>query len=235
MLAHPVAVLVRSQLDTAQQMKNKGGFVPPTEQPCAEHLKVAATLLQNNMFLHSENTMNVAVADVIEHEFVPAARIHFEACIHQARSMVPEMRLRYHFVRTGHLAIYTDTLEQIRRENTFPELQRRSDKLTERCRTLGRPCLQKVTGVCDLYCGAEAVRSRYGSLMAMVAFKTGTSFHAVPMKGMLRTCEKMAMSSEWNPGSVLDVVRGAIECPSFSMMINLLRLRNPTPTPIPIT
>jgi hypothetical protein len=229
MLAHPVAVLVRSQLNAAQKIKNKELFVPPTERPRAEHLKVAATLLQNNMFLHGENTMNGAVADVIEDEFVPAARVHFEECTHQARSMVPEIRLRYHFVRKGHLAIYTETLEQIRRENTFPDLQRRSDKLTERCRALGRPYLQKATRVCDLYRGAEAVQIRYDNLMAMVASKTGTSFHAVLMKGMLRICEKMAMSPEWSSSAVLDVVRGAIECPNFSMMISLLRLLKSIP------
>ena len=78
--------------------------------------------------------------------------------------------------------------------------------------------------MCDLYCGAEAVRSRYVVLMTMVASKTSTHFHPTPLKGILRICEKLAMAPEWNPGTVLDVVRGAIECPSFSMMINVLRL-----------
>jgi hypothetical protein len=227
MLANPVAVLVRSELAEVMTVQNRDEFVPPTEQPCAEHLKVAATLLQNNMFVKGENTMDDGVAALIEQDFVPTAQAHFEACIHQARSMVSEMRLRYHSVRKGHLAIYTDTLKQIRRENTFPELQKRSDQLTERCRSLGRPCLQKAASVCDLYRGAEAVQGRYGRLMVMVASKTNTHFHVAPMKGLLRICEKLAMAPEWNVGAILDVVRGAIECPSFSMMINVLRLLNP--------
>ena len=150
--------------------------------------------------------------------------------------MVSEMRLRYHSVRKGHLDIYTDTLKQIRRENTFPELQKRSDKLAERCRSLGRPCLQKTASVCGLYCGAEAVQGRYDRLMAMVASKTNTHFHAAPRKGLLRICEKLAMAKERNVAAILDVVRGAIECQSFSMMINVLRLLYPIPNlnPVPI-
>ena len=117
MLADPVALLVRSELAEVTKIQNRDEFVPPTDQPCAEHLKVAAALLQNNMFVQGENTMDGGVAALIEQDFVPTAQAHFEACIHQARSMVSEMRLRYHFVRKGHLAIYTDTLEQIRCEN----------------------------------------------------------------------------------------------------------------------
>jgi hypothetical protein len=236
MLANPVAVLVLSELAEVTKIQNRDEFVPPTEQPCAEHLKVAATLLQNNMFVQGENTMVDSVAALIEQDFVPTAQAHFEACIHQARSMVSEMRLRYHAVRKGHLALYTDTLHQIRRENTFPVLQKRSDKLTERCRRLGRPCLQKAARVCDLYHGAEAVQGRFDRLMAMVASKTNTHFHAAPRKGLLRICEKLAMAKECNVGAILDVVRGAIECQSFSMMINVLRLLYPIPNlnPIPI-
>ncbi len=229
MMANPVTVLVRSELAEVSNLQNRNEFVPPTEQPCAEHLKVAAKLLQNNMFVKGENTMNDGVAALIEQDFVPTAQAHFEACIHQARSMISEVRLRYHLVRKGHLAMYTDTLKQIRRENTFPELQKRSDKLAERCKSLGRPSLQKAASVCDLYRGAEAVQGRYDRLMATVAAKTNTHFHVTPMKGLLRICEKLAMAREWNTGAVLDVVRGAIECPSFSMMINVLRLLNPIP------
>ncbi len=79
--------------------------------------------------------------------------------------------------------------------------------------------------MCDLYRGAEAVQGRYDRLMATVASKTNTRFHAATMKGLLRICEKLAMAPEWNVGAVLDVVRGTIECPSFSMMINVLRFR----------
>ncbi len=236
MLANPVAVLVLSELANVTKRQNRDEFVPPTEQPCAKHLKVAATLLQSNMFVQGENTMDDGVAALIEQDFVLTAQAHFEACIHQARSMVSEMRLRYHAVRKGHLALYTDTLHQIRRENTFPVLQKRSHKLTERCRSLGRPCLQKAASVCDLYRGAEAVQGRFDRLMAMVASKTNTHFHAAPRKGLLRICEKLAMAKERNVAAILDVVRGAIECQSFSMMINVLRLLYPIPNlnPVPI-
>ena len=129
MLGNPVAILVGSELEKAKNMKNRDDiFVPPTEQPCAKHLKMAATLLHNNMFLQGggEKTMNDSIGVVIEEVFVPVARAHFDACIQQAQNMVPEMRLRYQSVRQGHLAIYNDTLNQIRRENTFPGLQKRS-------------------------------------------------------------------------------------------------------------
>ncbi len=89
--------------------------------------------------------------------------------------------------------------------------------------------------MCDLYRGAEAVQGRYNRLMAMVALKTNTQFHAAPMKGLLRICEKLAMAPECNVGAVLDVVRGAIECPSFSMMMNVLRLLNPPPIPLSLS
>ncbi len=96
---------------------------------------------------------------------------------------------------------------------------------------LGRSCLQKAVSVCDLYRGAKAVQGRFDRLMAMVALKTNTHLHAAPGKGLLWICEKLAMVREWNVGVVLDVVRGAIECRSFSMMINVLRLLNPIPIP----
>ncbi len=89
--------------------------------------------------------------------------------------------------------------------------------------------------MCDLYRGAQAVQGRYDRLMAMVASKTNTQFHAAPMKGLLRICEKLAMAKECNIGAVLDVVRGSIECPSFSMMMNVLRLLNPPPIPLSLS
>jgi hypothetical protein len=223
-MLNPVVILARSNLVAAASIRNKIDFLPPQEQPRAGKLKFVARLLQDSMYINGESTMNVAVVEAIEDYFVPAAQAHFAECVDQAREMVPEMRDRYHEVRKGHLAIYADTLEQIRRENTFGQLQKRSDKLVSDCRHLGRPQEQKATNICDLYRGAEDVSSRYEALMALVASKTGTKFHSAPRKGLLRVCEKLAMAAEWKPEKVLDVVRGAIECPSFSVMINVLRL-----------
>jgi len=60
--------------------------------------------------------------------------------------------------------------------------------------------------------------------MASVASKTATKFHPAPQKGLLRICEKLALAPEWRPELVFGVTRGAIECPSFSMVISVLRL-----------
>jgi hypothetical protein len=210
-LLNPVAVLARSQLATAESIRNKDEFRPPQEQPRAEKLKWVASLLQDAMFKKGDRTMNEAVAGVIEEHFIPVAQAHFAECVEQARDMIPEMRGRYHDVRKGHLAIYQDTLDQIRGENAFAELQKRSDKLVEDCKKLNRRKEQKATSVCDLFNGAEAVATRYDALMASVASKTGTKFHSAPRKGLVRICEKLALASEWQPERVLDVTRGL--CP----------------------
>jgi hypothetical protein len=231
-LLNPTAILARSQLAVAASLHNKAEFLPPQEQPRAAKLKFVATLLQNSMLEDS------AIREVVDLHFIPAARAHFLECIEQARGMVPEMQKQYQEVRKGHLAIYKDTLGQIRRENTFVELQRRSEKLVKDCASLGRIQTQKAVSICDLYLGAELASTRYDTLMVDIASKTaGAVFHAAPRKGLLRVCEKLAlstgdadtlglttMSQEWHPERVLDVVRGAVECPNFSVMINVLRL-----------
>ena len=163
------------------------------------------------MFKKCEHTMNVAVAGVIEEHFIPVAQAHSAECVEQARDMIPEMRDRYHGLRKGHLAIYQDTLDQIREENAFPTLQKRSDKLMEDCKTLNRRKKQKATSICDLFNGAEAVSIRYDALMASIASKTGTKFHSAPRKGLVRICEKLALASEWQPERILDITRGL--CP----------------------
>jgi hypothetical protein len=213
-LLDPVAVLARSQLAVAESIRNKDEFRPPQEQPRAEKLKWVAGLLQDAMFKKGEHTMNEAIAGVIEELFIPVAQVHFAECIEQARDMIPEMRDRYHDVRKGHLAIYQDTLDQIRGENAFAELQKRSDKLVEDCQKLNRRKEQKATGVCDLFNGAEVVSARYDALMASIASKTGTKFHSAPRKGLVRICEKLALASEWKPERVLDVTRGLFSYPS---------------------
>jgi hypothetical protein len=209
-LLNPVAVLARSQLAVAELISNKGEFCPPQDQPRAKKLKWVADLLQGAMFKNDNggSTMNETVVEVIEGHFIPAAQAHFAECVEQARDMVPEIRDRYHNVRKGHLAIYQDTLDQIRGENAFTELQKRSDKLVKDCEELNRPKEQKVTSICDLYNGAEAVFKRYDALIASVASKTATKFHPAPRKGLLRICEKLALASEWRPERILDVTRG---------------------------
>jgi hypothetical protein len=209
-LLNPVAVMARSQLTMAESIPNKDDFRPPREQPRAEKLKWVADLLQEAMFENDTGnfSMNKTIAGVIQRHFVPAAKAHFAECVEQARDMIPEMQDRYRNVRRGHLAIYQDTLDQIRGENAFAELQKRSDKLVEDCKKLNRRKEQKATGICDLYNGAEAVSTRYDALMASVASKTATKFHPAPRKGLLRICEKLALAPEWRPELVLDVTRG---------------------------
>jgi hypothetical protein len=209
-LLDPVAVMARSQLAVAKSIPNKDDFRPPREQPRAEKLKWVADLLQEAMFESGAGnfSMNEIVAGVIQKNFVPAAKAHFAECVEQARDMIPEMQDRYRNVRKGHLAIYQDTLNQIRGENASAELQKRSDKLVEDCKKLNRRKEQKATSICDLYNGAEAVSTRYDALMASVASKTATKFHLAPRKGLLRVCEKLALAPEWRPALLLDVTRG---------------------------
>ena len=134
--------------------------------------------------------------------------------------MVPEMQARYQDVRKGHLAIYQDTLDQIRGENAFAELQKRAEKLVGDCVTLNRLNEQKVPSICGLYNGAEAVSTRYDALMASIASKTATKFHPTPRKGLLRICEKLALASEWKPERVLDITRGL--CPDTLIYLHAI-------------
>jgi hypothetical protein len=207
-LLDPVAILACSQLVLAKSIRNKDEFRPPQEQPRAEKLIWVAGLLQDAMFKKGERTMNETVAGVIKEHFIPVAQVHFAECVEQARDMIPEMQDRYHDLRKGHLAIYQDTLDQIRGENAFAELQKRSDKLVGDCKKLSRRKEQKATSVCDLFNGAEAVSARYDALMASIASKTGTKFHSAPRKGLVRICEKLALASKWQPEHIFDVTRG---------------------------
>jgi hypothetical protein len=227
-MLNPVTVLARSQLAVAESIRNMDEFCPPQEQPRAEKLKWVAALLQGAMFENKkdEPPMNEAIATVVEDHFVPVAQAHFAECVEQARDMVPEIRNRYQDVRQGHLGIYQDTLDQIRGEHAFAELQKRSDKLVKDCEELGRPKEQKTTSICDLYNGAEAVSTRYEALMVSIASKTATKFHAAPRKGLLRICEKLSLAPEWQPKRVLDVTRGFVTPSSSSSSL-------PSPPPPP--
>ena len=151
----------------------------------------------------------------IEHDFVPAAQVHFSECVVQARTLNATQ---------GHLAIYQETLDQIRQENTFPGLQGRSEKLVTACHGLERSQEQKAITISDLRRGAVGVSIQHHKLMAAIASKTGTRFHSAPQKGLLRVCEKLALAPEWKPERAQDIVRGAIESPNFSVMMNVLRL-----------
>jgi hypothetical protein len=233
------------------------GFVSPRSQPRAEKLKWVAGLLEKAMFECGQKNshMNEVVAVVIERHFIPAARAHFAECVERATQIVPEMRNQIQLLRKKHLALYSDTLNQIRQENTFHELQKRSDRLVLDCEALQRSSVQTSTTICGLYCGAFAISDRFNELCGSIASKTGAIFREAPRKGMLRVCEKLSLAPsllnvmspgddaqglegtagtaledsledecDWKPQRVLDVVRGAIECADFTVMINTLRL-----------
>jgi hypothetical protein len=202
-------------------------FMPPQEQPRALKLKQLAQCLQGAMFRGDNKAMDPGVAAVVETQFVPAARELFAVCVEQSRGMVDKMQQEYQKVRKGHLKIYADTLHQIRQENTFPELQKRSGQLVSDCKATQRPQLQSAKTVVELYNHGEAVAGRYDELFTQVATKTGSHFHKAPRKGLVRVCEKLALTPEphnWEPERVCDLVRGAIECDSFTTMMNVLRL-----------
>jgi hypothetical protein len=209
LLENPLAVLALTRLAAAKSAGNLpfiiAGFVPPREQPRAERLKWVAGLLEEAMFQCATGIvddgpaqMNEVVAELIENHFIPCARAHFAECVEDAREIVPEMRSQYQEVRKGHLALYADNLHQIRQENTFPELQKRSDKIVLDCEAMGRSTVQTATTICDLYCGAEAVSDRFNELGKSIASKTGTVFHAAARKGILRVCEKLALAPAEN-------------------------------------
>ncbi len=244
-----VPVIVRLELACISVMANKPGFVPPQLQPRALRLKLASRPLQEAMFPEAEGssstttvsyatslTMDADIHRLIEHYFLPVARSHFAECVEQSRGCVDEMQSACNEVRKGHLLIYSDTLQQIRQEPTFPELLRRSNKLVADSQDLVgmsmltqglRPFFQSTNTVCGLFRGAMAISPRYNALMETIAFKTNSVFHKAAPKGILRICEKLALTPaphNWEPKRVTDVIRGAIECTNFTTMLNVLRL-----------
>jgi hypothetical protein len=230
--ANASVTLARSHLAALTTIPVSTSFTPPQQQPRGVRLKLISQILQEELFESTDDPratreMNNAVADVIDNEFAPMARVYFDECVEAARQLVAQMREQYHEVRKGHLSIYADTLQQIRQEPTYPELQRRSDQLVEACVPLGRPQQQQSTTLSDLLNCGEAVSKRYDTLMDTVASKTGSTFHVAPRKGLVRITEKLAMTIGANNGKpqrVCDLVRGAIECVNFTTMMNSLRL-----------
>jgi hypothetical protein len=226
------ALLAQSQLAGLGSISISEEFVPPQQQPRGVRLKLIAQVLQEGLFYSSSDTdapriLNTAVAEIIDSDFVPTATDFFDECREGARLLVPEMRAGYQDVRKGHLVIYSDTLQQIRQETTFPELQRRSDALVQDCLRLNRPQEQQCHTVSGLLKSGEAVSKRYNALMAGVESKTGAKFHKAPLKGLVRIAEKMALTpppKNGQPQRVTDVVRGAIECDNFTTMMNVVRL-----------
>jgi hypothetical protein len=221
-------------------------FTPPRQQPRALQLNILAQRLQGALFQstgspraptmkgqcyqqdvfegRSSKAMNPRVVNAIEKQLVPVTRQLFAACVQQSREMVPAMQKEYQTVRKGHLEMYSDKLRHIRQEPTFPEFHKRSDQLATASEAKKRPQLQLAKTVTDLCAHGEAVASRYQSLLALVAKKTGSVFHTAGRKELIRICEKLSMARSWEPGRVCDVVRGAIECDDFTTMISVIRL-----------
>ena len=216
-------------------------FRPPQEQPRGKSLKLIAQALEEELFSWSNGqwsgertstksrrrTMSLAIAKVIDEEFGAVALHFFAHCVSQSTFIDFTLREKYHEVRRGHLAIYADVLEQVRQEPTFPELQRRSDKLVVDCEQLGRSQEQRVDTVSGLLAAADAVQSRFDTLIAAIASKTTAVFHHAPRKNLVRIFEKMAFTpgpDNGRPQKICDVVRGAVECDNFITVSSVLRL-----------
>jgi hypothetical protein len=173
---------------------------------------------------------------LIEDNFAAAARLHFEECADLARGMVPTVRKAYQDIRKGHRKLYLDTLQQIRIEPQFPVLHQRSEDLRHNLSALvggggggGRAQVQTAPTLCELYRHGDFVSGRYDAMLTVVAVKTGATFHAAKCKGLTRVCEKLHFSAvgdgaAWAPQKVTDLVRGALECENFTVMIAVLRL-----------
>jgi hypothetical protein len=228
-------ILARSQLGALASIPNKVDFTPPQQQPRGLRLKVIACILEESLFsipkdgtdVEAPAVMNAAVGGAIDEDFVPVARKFFADCVVDSRRFVPEMREQYHGVRKGHLSIYADVLDQVRHEPTYAVLQQRSDKLVRDCARLGRPHEQSSKVLSELLQHGEAISKRYNRLMETVVSKTGAKFHKTSRKGLVRIAEKMALTpppNNWKPERMCDIVRGSIECDSFTKMINVVRL-----------
>jgi hypothetical protein len=226
--------LARSKLETISSIPLSKDFAPPQEQPRGKQFKTIAQVLEEGSFSHAATdgeagirAMDEGVATVIDDEFGPAVKAYIMECVEAARGLVKEMRDQYHGVRRSHLMLYKDTLDQIRKEASFPELQRRSEALVSDCAKLKRPQVQSCNTISDLYRTAEAVAKRYNKLLRSVGDKIGAIFHKAPRKGLTRITEKLGLTpgaNNWKPERVTDVVRGAIECKDFTTMINALRM-----------
>jgi hypothetical protein len=198
-------------------------------------LKLIAQALEEEVFLASHwsegmqerKLMNHAVAKVIDDEYAPVATQYFHQCITESAFIELQMRTTYHEVRRGHLAIYADVLEQVRQEPTFPELQRRSDKLVADCEKIGRrqeQCADTVSGLLET---GQAVQQRFNVLVDTIASKTGAKFHTAPRKGLFRIFEKITLTpgpNQGRPEKICDLVRGALECDNFITVQSVLRL-----------
>jgi hypothetical protein len=226
--------LARSKLETVSSIPLSKDFAPPQEQPRGRQFKKIAQVLEEGSFPHAATkgedgirAMDEGVSTVIDDEFGPAVQAYILEYMEVARGLVQEMRDQYHGVRRSHLVLYKDTLDQIRKEASFPELQRRSEALVSDCAKLKRPLVQSVNTISGLYRTAEAVAKRYNKLLKSVGDKIGAIFHKAPRKGLTRITEKLGLTpgeNNWKPERVSDVVRGAIECKDFTTMINALRM-----------
>jgi hypothetical protein len=203
---------------------NVNTWMPPLQQPRGQRLQRLADFLQERM--HPAFGLFHETINVIENEFTLMAKAHFSECVDNAKTMIDLMRQRYHTRRKGYRSIYLDVVQNIRRETTFPELQKRSDKLTLQCTELQRECLQTASTVTQLYQHAQKVGGWYDSMMTTLSKKLGAHFHAAPRKKLFRVCEKLSLTADsyWQPQRLCDLVRGGLECENFTVMISVLRL-----------
>ena len=141
--------------------------------------------------------------------------------------------------RKESLASYHKQLQRARRDPTFPEFKTTAAQLLEQLARLkrGEYRRQTISSFAGLYEKGHALTKRYNDFLAALAHKcSGAKALKAPLKGVARALEKLVL----RPGAadkikadgvesldgrtLVDVLRGSLECPDFTEIVFILDL-----------
>jgi len=141
--------------------------------------------------------------------------------------------------RKSSLGTYQKQLRRARRDPTFPEFKTAAADLMEQLATLNRKELRVQTSASfpELYNNAHIRSKRFNDFLAALAHKcAGAKALKAPLKGCGRALEKLVL----RPGAaakvkaegvealdattLVDVLRGSLECPDFTEIVFILDL-----------
>ena len=152
--------------------------------------------------------------------------------------------------RKRSLRMYKKQLRRARRDPTYPEYKKQAKDLLAKCAQFGRSKAhrqQTISSFPQLYIVAAHLHERFNALLAELARRcSGAKAILAPLKGCGRALEKLVlrpgvpaspvsskchtgMSSEgWlsklDAKSLVDVLRGGLECPDFTVVVYALDL-----------
>jgi len=141
--------------------------------------------------------------------------------------------------RKSSLATYHKQLRRARRDPTFPEFKTTAAEILKQLTILNRKehRVQTISSFPELYATAHALSARFNDFLAKLVQKcSGAKALQAPLKGIGRALEKLVLRpgaaakikaegvDAVNATTLVDVLRGSLECLDFTSIVFLLDL-----------